>query len=135
MIMFAFVVNEWMLYIGGVIAFLDATSTTMFRSMISKNVHPNEVGKVFSIVGIFQALIPFVASPVFRVLYRNTVKTTPEAFIYLIIALKVAIFFDILYVHICMVKNDKKMKAVEAQEGAELKEDFLNKDKKESTVA
>ena len=61
-----------MLYLGGVIAFLESTSTTMFRSMISKNVHANEVGKVFSVVGTIQALIPFISSPTFGYLYKAT---------------------------------------------------------------
>ena len=53
----AFVQNVWMLYIGGIVAFLDNTSTTMFRSLISKNVKADEIGKVFSVVGVFQALL------------------------------------------------------------------------------
>ena len=45
-----------MLYVGGLIAILDSTTTTMLRSMISKMVHANEVGSVFSIVGTFQVI-------------------------------------------------------------------------------
>ena len=54
LLFFAFVVSEWMLYVGGLNAILDSTTTTMFRSIISKIVHANEVGSVFSIVGFFQ---------------------------------------------------------------------------------
>jgi len=42
------------LYIGGVISFLDFTSGVVFRSLISKSVQSDEVGKVFSILGMFQ---------------------------------------------------------------------------------
>ena len=112
LIIYAFCVNEWMLYIGGLIAFLDSTSTTMFRSMISKIVHANEVGKVFSIVGTFQALVPFVSGPTFGFLYKATVATFPQAFIFLIIAIKVLVFFDILAVHLTMRRNRKKQRTI-----------------------
>ena len=56
LLFFAFAVSEWMLYVGGLIAILDSTTTTMLRSMISKMVHANEVGSVFSIVGTFQVI-------------------------------------------------------------------------------
>ena len=69
----AFAVNEWMLYIGAAVSFLDYTSTSLFRSMITKNVHANEVGKVFSIVGTFQ------------VCNRSTIITIPK-FVYALIS-------------------------------------------------
>ena len=55
---------------GAAISFLDYTSTTMFRSTITKSVHANEVGRVFSVVGTFQALVPFAASPIYGFLYK-----------------------------------------------------------------
>ena len=61
---------EWMLYLGAAISFLDYTSTTMFRSTITKNVHANEVGRVFSVVGTFQAMMPFAAGPLYGFLYK-----------------------------------------------------------------
>ena len=66
----ACVVQSWMLYLGGFISFLDFTSTTLFRSTISKNVHPTEVGRVYSVLGIFQALIPLATGTIFNTLYR-----------------------------------------------------------------
>ena len=97
-----------MLYIGGVVAILDQTSTTMFRSLISKTVEPNEVGKVFSIVGTFQALLPFMASPAFNFLYGHTVGYFPSAFVYLIMGIRAINFFIILVVNIGMRKEGKR---------------------------
>ena len=74
-----------MLYAGCAIAFLDSTSTTVFRSLISKIVQPDEIGKVFSVLAIFQAMLPFICTPLFGMLYKNTVATQPNAFIFLII--------------------------------------------------
>ena len=64
---------SWMVYLGSFIAFLDTTSYSMIRCMISKNVEPDELGKILSIIGAFQAFIPIVCSPVFRTIYRSTV--------------------------------------------------------------
>ena len=83
----AFVQNVWMLYIGGIVAFLDNTSTTMFRSLISKNVEADEIGKVFSVVGVFQALLPFASGPIFGYLYKSTVAYQPNSFLFLVIGI------------------------------------------------
>ena len=56
--------------------------------MITKTVDPDEVGKVFSIVGTFQALLPFASSPLFGFLYRETVAYFPAAFLFLVAGLK-----------------------------------------------
>ena len=101
-IIIAFAVNEWMLYIGGVVAILDNTSTTMFHSLISKTINRNEPGKVFSIVGVFEALLPFMASPAFSVLYRHTIGHFPSAVIYLIMGIRVINVFIILFVNVGM---------------------------------
>lgn len=84
----AFSVNEWMLYCGATVAFLDYTSTTLLRAIITKNVNADEIGKVFSIVGTFQALMPFISSPTFGFLYKETVSYLPQAFLFLIASVK-----------------------------------------------
>ena len=98
-----------MLYIGSAIAFLDSTSTTVFRSLISKIVDADEVGKVFSVVAIFQALLPFVGSPMFGILYKNTVSTHPNAFLFLITAIKCLVFSVVFIVYLKMTKRGSKI--------------------------
>ena len=89
-------------------AFLDGTTTTVFRSLISKNVDADEIGKVFSVVGIFQALLPFASGPIFRSLYKSTVENQPNAFLFLIIAIKVLLFIVVLFVNMGMLKEKRK---------------------------
>ena len=79
---------DWMIYLGVFISILDYASSTMFRSLISKNVHTNEVGRVFSVVGIFETLIPFATAPLFGFLYKSTVAFQPNAFLFLVVGLK-----------------------------------------------
>ena len=77
-----------MVYLGVVISILDYASSTMFRSLISKNVQANEVGRVFSVVGISETLMPFATAPVFGFLYKSTVESQANAFLFLVVALK-----------------------------------------------
>ena len=113
----AFCVNEWMLYIGGAFALLDSTSTTMFRSLISKNVHANEIGKVFSVVGVLFALLPFASGPIFGFLYKSTVSYQPNAFLFLVIGIKVVLFIVVYVINIGMRKEDKRYeKKLQAQD-------------------
>ena len=110
----AFAANGSLLYVGGVIAILDSTSTTMYRSMISKNVNSDEVGKVFSIVGTFQALLPFISGPTFNFLYKSTVEDFPQAWVFLVLAIRVFNFFVLLIVNIGMKKQQKRKKKHES---------------------
>lgn len=106
--MLAFVVYPWMLYLGCIVAFLDGTTTTVLRSLISKNVDADEIGKIFSVVGIFQALLPFASGPIFRSLYRSTVEYQPNAFLFLVIGIKVLLFIVVFIVNMGMLQEEKK---------------------------
>ena len=122
----AFAVNEWMLYIGGTIAILDATSTTMYRSMISKNVEADEIGRVFSIVGTFQALLPFMSGPTFNFLYQSTVKSFPSAWVYLVIGIRCFNFLVLLIVNIGMRRATKRKAKEQRLQNNEEKETSKN---------
>lgn len=142
----AFCVNEWMLYIGAAISILDATSTTLFRqvsiilsspnvvyfsrSLITKNVNPDEVGKIFSIVGTFQALVPFASSPVFGFLYRETVSYLPAAFLFLVAGLKLIEAIVVLLVYVGVKQDDRKRQAEMKEKQQELKQTLLTESHK-----
>ncbi len=76
--------------------------------MITKNVRPDEVGKIFSIVGTFQSLMPFAASPLFGFLYRGTVATFPAAFLFLVAGLKLIEAIVVLVVFVGVKRDDKE---------------------------
>ena len=77
----------WMVYLAVFIAFLDFTSMSMIRCMISKNVRPDEVGKILSFAGAVQAFIPIISSPMFGMIYKSTVKTLPQAYLIVLLCL------------------------------------------------
>jgi len=132
----AFCVNWWMPYVGAGIALLDNTSTTLFRSLITKCVDPDEVGKIFSIVGAFQAFLPFASSPLFGFLYRATVSTFPAAFLFLVAALKLVEGVVVFIVFITFKKDEKKFRQIamdeKEQEKSELPPLLGTKEVKES---
>ena len=107
LLILAFVHNEWMLYIGGLISFLDTSAITVFRSMISKAVNDDEIGKMFSVVGLFHALLPFATGPLFGYLYSETVEHQPNAFLFLLIIIKVILFMVVALLKKIMGKEDK----------------------------
>ena len=114
-----------MLYIGGAISFLDSTSTTVFRSLITKIVQPDEVGRVFSVVAIFQAILPFIGSPLFGLLYKNTVATHPNAFIFLIAITKGLVFAVVLTVYMGMKKGISRQSITEKYSMADVENSII----------
>ena len=51
----------------------------IIRSLLSKFIEPDEVGKVFSLLAIISAVGPMVGNPVFRQLYNYTLSIYPGA--------------------------------------------------------
>ncbi|TRY71632.1 hypothetical protein TCAL_14873 [Tigriopus californicus] len=100
----AFASSEWMLYLGACIAFLDATSFTMLRCMISKYVEPDEFGTILSIIGAIQSFIPIASSPIFGILYRSTVELFPQLYLLVLAALFLIDWGVLLYIHVGLKK-------------------------------
>ena len=97
----------WMVYLAVFIAFLDFTSYSMIRCMISKNVRPDEVGKILSFVGAVQAFIPIISSPLFGTIYRSTVETLPQTYL---VVLAVCFFVNwcvLIYIDIGIRRMDR----------------------------
>ena len=74
--------NAYHLYTMVIFTGLCSFSLTTTRSILSKIVGPLDVGKVLAVLGALQSLIPFMSSPFFAYIYRSTLATTPNAFIF-----------------------------------------------------
>ena len=94
------------MYVASGIAFLDSTSTTVIRSMITKIVPATEIGKVFSVVEFLKAILTLVAPVVFGKVYEKTLRTQPNAFIFVGIGCKFMVFFTVLIIYITMTRKD-----------------------------
>jgi hypothetical protein len=60
------------------------------RSLISKCIESDEVGKAFSILAVIAALVPVASNPLYRQLYDSTMDSFPGAIFLLTAALYLA---------------------------------------------
>lgn len=95
---YAFATNTWQLYLGPIAEILNGTSFIAMRSIASKLVQSDELvrpkqfrfnfhltflvfqGKVNSLFGVGEALMPLVYAPMYTQVYRATIDTLPGAF-------------------------------------------------------
>ncbi|XP_055371700.1 solute carrier family 46 member 3 isoform X2 [Condylostylus longicornis] len=121
---YAFAVTTWQLYLAPIVEILNGTSFIAMRSIATKLVEKDELGKVNSLFGVAEALMPLVYAPMYTTLYAATLNILPGAFYLLggaLTAPAVAIFLWMYGIH----KKDRKRKALEEQQKK------LTKDNKE----
>ncbi|KAJ2947658.1 hypothetical protein O0L34_g17462 [Tuta absoluta] len=78
--MYAFSTQTWHIYIAPIIEIFNGTSFIAMRSMVSKLVDKDELGKVNSIFGLAEAMMPLVYAPMYTTVYTATIKSFPGAF-------------------------------------------------------
>ncbi|CAG9787165.1 unnamed protein product [Diatraea saccharalis] len=78
--MYAFSTKTWQIYIAPLIEIFNGTSFIAMRSMVSKLVDKDELGKVNSFYGVAEAMMPLVYAPMYTTVYTATIKTFPGAF-------------------------------------------------------
>jgi PCFT/HCP family folate transporter-like MFS transporter 1/3 len=69
----------WQFYFASGVGSLGYCKYAVVRSLISKCISIDEVGKVFSILAVVAALAPVAGNPMFRQLYNATLETFPGA--------------------------------------------------------
>ncbi|XP_037296821.1 solute carrier family 46 member 3 [Manduca sexta] len=78
--MYAFATKTWQIYIAPLIEIFNGTSFIAMRSMVSKLVEKDELGKVNSFFGLAEAMMPLIYAPMYTTVYTATIKTFPGAF-------------------------------------------------------
>ena len=105
-----FMTTTWMVYFAAGIGFLDSTTTTVLRSMIISVVPVSEIGKEFSVVEFFKGVLRLVGPVIYGKLYEFTVRTVPQAFLYLSSTCKVLVFLTSMMVYYQLNKREKRLK-------------------------
>lgn len=59
---------------------MNGTIGVVMRSMLSKLVEPDEVGKWFALIGVMDSLVPIPMAPAYALIYRSTLSTFTGAF-------------------------------------------------------
>ncbi|XP_075981401.1 lysosomal proton-coupled steroid conjugate and bile acid symporter SLC46A3-like [Anticarsia gemmatalis] len=84
-VVYAMAPNRTVYFLGPVLDMFSSAGATSLRSIATKLVNDDEVGKTSSLISISEALVPVVYSPVYSKVYLSTLSTMPGAF-YLISA-------------------------------------------------
>ncbi|XP_077287139.1 putative peptidoglycan muropeptide transporter SLC46 [Arctopsyche grandis] len=77
---YAFAPTVSWFYIAPIVDLLSGTGIIVMRSIASKLVEPNETGKIHSLFGVCEAIVPIIYSPMYSQMYVNTIETLPGAF-------------------------------------------------------
>ncbi|KAL1513551.1 hypothetical protein ABEB36_002950 [Hypothenemus hampei] len=79
-VIYAFAPTERYFFLGVAAEFLNGTSFIAARAMISKLVEAEELGKINSILGILEALVPLIYGPLYNRIYAFTIDFFPGCF-------------------------------------------------------
>nr|XP_053632536.1 proton-coupled folate transporter-like isoform X3 [Cherax quadricarinatus] len=91
---------------GSIVSCLGGLPLIVTRSIISKVVPREELGKVFSLLASWESIIPLLSNPLYTFLYNATIKVFPGAMYFLN-----AIFFinaSVIYIWIFSNRRDER---------------------------
>lgn len=77
---YAFSELEWHMYLGPIADIVAGTTFIAMRSLASKVVSSDELGKINSIFGIVESIAPMVYSPILAAVYSATLVEMTGAF-------------------------------------------------------
>ena len=77
--MSAFSVKLWQFYAATGLQFLHVAKYGLCRSLLSKCVHKEETGKMYSVFSILAAIVPIISNGVLRTIYNSTLDNFPAA--------------------------------------------------------
>ena len=69
----------WQFYVAFGLQFFELAKYGVIRSLLSKCVHKDETGKMFSALAVIAAIVPMISFPAVRLLYNETLDTFPAA--------------------------------------------------------
>ena len=82
-----FTTEVWQFYVAFAVGSMGYCKYAVVRSLLSRCIDTDEVGKVFSILSVIASVAPIGGNPVFRQLYNKTIDTFPGAIFILFAAL------------------------------------------------
>ncbi|XP_014223806.1 solute carrier family 46 member 3-like [Trichogramma pretiosum] len=77
---YAFATTDMLIYIAPLVEIISGTSFIVMRSITSKLVPPEELGKVNSLFGVCEAIVPLVYGPMYSSIYAATFDNFPGTF-------------------------------------------------------
>ena len=91
--------SQWMVFVAAVVGMEGGMGNIVNRSLLAHLVAQEELGKVYGLLAILDAVLPFVVCPASTALYKRTQETLPASFCLLnsFILLVAAVVFLIVY--------------------------------------
>lgn len=86
----------WIMFLSAAFQ-LNSVITVTIRSQSTKEVNKDEIGRIFSVVGLGQALVPLIANPMFGGIYKATLDSFEGSYLFTVDALLVFVFASSLY--------------------------------------
>ncbi|XP_011874618.1 PREDICTED: solute carrier family 46 member 3 isoform X2 [Vollenhovia emeryi] len=77
---YAFAKSAWMVYVAAIVEIVNGTSFIAMRSIASKLVPTEELGKVNSLFGVCESLMPLIYGPMYSAIYAATMNSFPGTF-------------------------------------------------------
>ncbi|XP_046999630.1 proton-coupled folate transporter-like isoform X1 [Schistocerca americana] len=130
---YAFSIQVWMFYLGPLVDILGGATLICVRSMGSKLVPSEELGRMNSLFGICEAFAPFIYGPMFAAVYASTLNTMAGAFLLFSSALTAPaiVFFGWMFYlqrkETRKLSSDMKLKSVDYTSPQKISKDH-NKD-------
>ncbi|XP_050323859.1 uncharacterized protein LOC126755374 [Bactrocera neohumeralis] len=72
--------EPWHLYLAVALGAFRSVGGPMCRTIVSNIVPPTDLGKIFSIKNVLQSIAPFLAAPLYTVIYKESLKMYPGLF-------------------------------------------------------
>ncbi|XP_072942841.1 proton-coupled folate transporter-like [Epargyreus clarus] len=117
-LMYAFAPTKTWLYTAPVLDFFGNTGAPAIRSLGTKVVQPDEVGKMCSLIGFIEAIIPVIYVPIYSKVYSLTLSTLPGTF-YLIGAIMTTPDF-VIFIFLYMAHRRREKDTVKNPEQKEM---------------
>ena len=105
----------WVMYLSAGLQF-NSIVTVIIRSECSKTVGENEIGKIFSVVALGQAIVPLISNPLYGFLYRATLTTFPGAYLILLSVLLLLSFLSSVYLYWDSRRRSKEKREMDSVE-------------------
>ena len=82
------------MYISAALQF-NSVITVTIRSQCTKEVEKSEIGRIFAVVALGQAIVPLCANPLFGLIYQATLGTSlPGAYLLCLVVLLFFVLFS-----------------------------------------
>ncbi len=89
---------SWLLYLSAVLQ-LNSLITVTIRSQCTKEVDKSEIGRIFAVVALGQAIVPLIANPLFGLIYKATLETLPGAYLLAVVVMLFFVLGSSIYMH------------------------------------